>query len=134
MIEETATIVSAFLRRNQVVPTEIPALIASVNAALSHLGQAPAAKEPERTPAISIRRSVMPNEITCLDCGYRGQMLKRHLMTRHKMTPEQYRARWGLASDYPMVAPAYATRRSALAKQLGLGRRRGPGTAKTPAG
>jgi predicted transcriptional regulator len=128
MIEETATIVAAYLRKNQVATTEISALIQSVNAALSHLGQAPIAKEPERTPAVTVRRSVTPERIICLDCGHAGKMLKRHIGTSHGMTPKEYRDRWGLAADYPMVAPNYAARRSALAKQIGLGdrgRRRG---------
>jgi predicted transcriptional regulator len=130
MIEETATIVAAYLRRNQVAPTEIPTLIQSVSAALSHLGQAPVEAPSERTPAVTVRRSVTPERIICLDCGVGGKMLKRHLSTAHGMTPKEYRDRWGLAADYPMVAPNYAARRSALAKQIGLGQRGGRGRAK----
>jgi predicted transcriptional regulator len=120
VIEQTATIIAAFVKRNQVAPTELPALITQVRDALSNLGQAPIAAA-ELSPAVPIRRSIRPEAITCLDCGAAHKMIKRHLMTAHSLTPELYRARWGLPRDYPMVAPAYAQQRSALAKQIGLG-------------
>jgi predicted transcriptional regulator len=125
MIEQVAEIVAAFLKRNQVPATELPALIASVNQALAGLGQAPATAPVSLSPAVPIRRSVGAETITCLDCGQKSKMLKRHLMTAHGMTVDQYRTRWGLPGDYPMVAKNYSARRSELAKSLGLGRRGG---------
>ncbi len=130
MIDQTATIIAAYVKRNQVAPAELPALITQVNTALSRLGQAPAEAPAERTPAVSVRRSVTPERIVCLDCGLGGKMLKRHLMTAHGLTPNDYRDRWGLAADYPMVAPAYASRRSDLAKSIGLGKGSRGGRAK----
>lgn len=121
-MKEVAAIVSAYVKRNAIAPDQLPTLIASVSEALSGLGKA----EPVETgpvPAVSIRRSVTPNAITCLICGSSGQMLKRHLMTAHGMTPEQYRKHWKLPSDYPIVASNYASRRSELAKKIGLGKR-----------
>jgi predicted transcriptional regulator len=123
MIEQVAEIVAAFLKRNQVPATELPALIASVNQSLASLGQASAAAPTSLTPAVPIRRSVGAESITCLDCGQKSKMLKRHLMTAHGMTVDEYRTRWGLLPDYPMVAKNYSARRSELAKSLGLGRR-----------
>jgi predicted transcriptional regulator len=125
MIENVAAIVAAFVKRNQVPSTELPALIASVRTSLAALSQIPAAAPPALAPAVPIRRSVLPDKIVCLECGYAGLMLKRHLMTLHGTNPDEYRTRWGLKSDYPMVAPNYAARRSDLAKQSGLGTRRG---------
>jgi predicted transcriptional regulator len=131
MIEQTATIVAAFLKKNQVALTEIAPLITQVNAALSGLGQVPIEVPAERTPAVSVRRSVTPDQLICLDCGVGGKMLKRHLSTAHGLTPNDYRARWGLPSDYPMAAPNYTMRRSELAKQIGLGRGNTRGRRKT---
>ena len=112
-------------------PDQLPALIVSVSQALAGLGQAEtAAPAAALVPAVPIRRSVGAERITCLDCGWSGQMLKRHLNTAHQMSPADYRARWQLGSDYPMVAKAYAARRSELAKTIGLGTRRGRGAAK----
>ena len=123
MKKETAEIVSAYVGHNSVSTDQLPALISSVSEALSMLGGlTPAAEEP-LTPAVSIRRSVGPEAITCLDCGWAGKMIKRHLSSRHDMTPAQYRDRWKLHVDYPLVAPNYATRRSELAKKIGLGTR-----------
>jgi predicted transcriptional regulator len=124
MIEQVAEIVAAYVRKNAVSPAELPALIVSVNTSLAGLGQtapAPVAL----TPAVPIRRSVTPENIRCLECGWSGQMLKRHLTTAHGTNPDGYRSRWNLGSDYPMVAKNYATRRSDLAKQIGLGKRGG---------
>jgi predicted transcriptional regulator len=123
MIENVAEIVAAFVKRNQVPTTELlPALIASVSQSLASLGQAPAAASAPITPAVSIRRSVGADALTCLDCGFKSKMIKRHLSTRHAMTPDEYRAKWGLPKDYPMTAPNYTAHRSELAKALGLGR------------
>ncbi len=126
MIEHVAEIVAAYVGKNQVGVSELPELIASVSQALSGLGQAPAppAASP-LIPAVSIRRSVRAASITCLDCGWSGQTLKRHVSAAHGLTVDQYRARWGLSTDYPMVAPDYSARRSELAKALGLGAAKG---------
>jgi predicted transcriptional regulator len=124
MKEQVAEIVAAYVGHNSVSPDQLPALISSVSEALSMLGQAPPAEE-ARIPAVSIRRSVGPDAITCLDCGWSGKMIKRHISSAHDMTPETYRTRWKLPSDYPLVAPNYATQRSELAKKIGLGNRSG---------
>ena len=124
MIENVAEIVAAFVKRNQVPSTELPALITSVNDALANLGQGAAAAPEPLTPAVPIRRSVGAESITCLDCGFKSKMLKRHLLTAHGMTVDEYRTRWSLARDYPMVAKGYSARRSELAKSIGLGTRR----------
>src|SRR5690606_12556161 len=100
-----------------------PNLISSVYGALASLGQAPVADEPRPEPAVSIRASVKPDYIVCLEDGKKLKMLKRHLMTHYNMTPEEYRRRWGLPADYPMVAPNYAEKRRELAKAIGLGRK-----------
>ena len=122
MIEHAATIAAAYLSNHDVAPDQIPAIITSVHAALSSICQPTATVlEPVRKPAVAIRKSVQPEAITCLDCGFSGQMIRRHLTVAHDLTPEQYRERWGLAPDYPVVAPNYAVKRSALAKQIGLG-------------
>ena len=120
----TTEIVAAYVRHHTVETTELPALITGVFKALNLAGQveetAPAAR-PE--PAVPIRKSVMDSFIVCLEDGKKLKMLKRHLKTRYNMTPEEYRQRWGLPHDYPMVAPAYAEQRSELARKIGLGRR-----------
>ncbi len=122
MKEHVAEIVAAFVGKNSVEPDQLPALITSVSAALAGLGQA---STPEaRAPAVPIRRSVSANSITCLDCGWSGQVLKRHLGAAHDMTVDGYRARWGLPADYAVVAKGYAARRSEIAKALGLERQR----------
>lgn len=119
-----ADIVSAYVSNNHATPADLVDLIASVHASLAKLGgeqEAPPA-EP-LVPAVPIRKSVTPEAIICLEDGRAFKTLKRHLSTSYGMTPDQYRAKWGLPADYPMVAPAYAERRSALAKALGLGRK-----------
>lgn len=122
MIEHATSIVAAYLGNHNVAADQIPAIIASVHAALSSIGQPGAiVQEPARRPAVSIRKSVQPEAITCLECGFSGQMIRRHLTTAHDLTPEQYRERWGLPVDYPVVAPDYAVKRSQLAKEIGLG-------------
>ena len=124
-IELTADIVSAYVSNNTVPAAEIPALISQVHAALSRVGsnlsEAPA--EPLK-PAIPVKRSITPDYIVCLEDGKKFKSLKRHLRTQYNMTPEQYRDKWALPPDYPMVAPNYAAARSQLAKQMGLGQQR----------
>lgn len=120
----TTDIVSAHLSNNTVPAAEIPALIERIYKTLSGVGgdAAPSSVSAERPqPAVPIRKSVMPDYIVCLEDGKKLKMLKRHLKTAYKMTPEQYRERWGLPTDYPMVAPNYAKTRSRLAKDIGLG-------------
>src|SRR5262249_1126465 len=104
MKKETREFVPAYVGHISVSQAQLPALISSVSQALSMLGQAPPAEEP-LVPAVSIRRSVGPDAITCLDCGWSGKMIKRHLSSAHDMTPDIYRARWKLPADYPLVAP-----------------------------
>jgi predicted transcriptional regulator len=124
MKEQVAEIVAAYLRNNSVALSEVPAVIAQVYQSLTGLTQPPPA-EPE--PAVPIRRSVNPEYVVCLDCGAKAKMLRRHLLGTHNLTPVDYRERWKLANDYPLVAPNYAARRSELAKALGLGRRQEKG-------
>lgn len=121
--EHVAKIVSAYAKRHAFAADELPGLIASVHAALAAAGMpAPLVRHPKpANPAIAVRRSVQPSSLTCLDCGHRGPMLKRHLRTAHGLSPAEYRDRWGLKPDYPMVAPNYSRRRSDLAKAIGLG-------------
>ena len=118
----TTKIVQSYVRHHSLVPDQLPDLITSVHQAIVRLGQPP---EPEEvlTPAVSVRRSVHREYVVCLDCGYRGKMLRRHIDTRHGLSRDEYLRRWGLRSDYPLTAPGYSERRSALAKELGLGRR-----------
>lgn len=121
----TADIVASFVANNQVDVAGLPELIASVHASLQRLGDGqPAAVEEAPQPAVPPKRSVTPDYIICLENGKRFKSLKRHLRTAYNMSPEEYRARWGLPADYPMVAPNYAASRSALAKSMGLGRKR----------
>jgi predicted transcriptional regulator len=116
----TAQIVSAHVSKNAVAPEALPSLIMDVFRTLSTVGREPAqADKPQ--PAVPIKKSVMPEHIICLEDGKKLKMLKRHLKTSYNMTPEQYRERWGLPADYPMVAPNYASHRSSLAKKIGLG-------------
>jgi predicted transcriptional regulator len=124
MIDEVAEIVAAYLKHNTVGPDQVPAIIKQVYASLAGLGQAVAEPKETRTPAVPIRRSVAPDAITCLDCGQKSKMLKRHLMTAHSLTPDEYRTRWKLPPDYPMTATNYSAQRSELAKSAGLGQRR----------
>ncbi|MGU3536349.1 MucR family transcriptional regulator [Methylobacterium sp. A54F] len=124
-IELAADIVSAFVSNNSIPVLELPALIASVHAALSRLSAQATEEKPEPlTPAVSVKRSITPDFIVCLEDGKKFKSLKRHLRTRYDMTPDQYRAKWNLAADYPMVAPSYAAARSELAKNMGLGQQR----------
>ncbi len=118
----TAEIVSAHVSNNSVSLTDLPNLIQEVYRTLSSVGQPPAKVEPERPqPAVPVKKSITPEYLICLEDGKRLKMLKRHLQTSYNMTPDQYRERWGLGADYPMVAPNYAKHRSSLAKKIGLG-------------
>ena len=119
--ELTANIVAAYVRRNQIGSDQLATLISTVHQALE---KPAAATETERTPAVPIRRSVHPDYVVCLECGWRGQMLRRHLSTGHGLSVDQYRTRWKLPQDHALTAPGYSERRSSLAKQLGLGRGR----------
>jgi predicted transcriptional regulator len=124
-IDLAADIVSAFVSKNSVPIAELPALIQNVHAALNKTAQG--SQEPakeELRPAVSIKKSVTPDYLICLEDGKRFKSLKRHLRTRYDLSPEEYRARWNLPSDYPMVAPNYAQARSQLAKSMGLGQKR----------
>ncbi len=124
LVEMTADIVSAYVSNNSVVPADLPNLIDQTFIAL----QQAAAKESqprnvELIPAVSIKKSVTPDHIICLEDGNKFKSLKRHLRTSYNLTPEEYREKWGLPYDYPMVAPNYAARRSEMAKKIGLGRK-----------
>lgn len=120
----TADIVAAHVSNNSVAINDLPTLIQNVHSALSGISPSSGAPEVKLEPKVSIRSSVKPDYVTCVECGKRQKMLKRHLMTNHNMTPDQYRQKWGLSSDYPMVAPNYAEQRRTLAKSIGLGTKR----------
>ncbi|MFA5969584.1 MAG: MucR family transcriptional regulator [Sphingomonas sp.] len=124
LITLTADIVSAHVSNNSVAVSDLPLLISNVHGALSNLGTPIPEPEVKQEPAVSIRASIKPDYIVCLEDGKKLKMLKRHLMTHYKMTPEQYRAKWNLPADYPMVAPNYAEQRRSLAKKIGLGTKR----------
>ena len=123
-LEYAAQIVSAHVSNNSVQSSDLPSLIQQVYAALTTLGTVPAQAAERPEPAVPLKKSVFPDYIVCLEDGKKLKMLKRHLMTSYNMTPDAYRERWGLPSSYPMVAPSYAERRSALAKSIGLGHKR----------
>ncbi len=125
LITLTTEIVASHVSNNSVSPDEVATLISSVYSALSGLGQAAAPEEPAREPAVSIRASVKPDYLVCLEDGKKLKMLKRYLRTNFDMSPEQYRERWNLPADYPMVAPNYAQTRRELAVKIGLGRKPG---------
>ena len=117
----TSNIVAAHVSNNSVAGADLPGIIRDVYDTLSNVGGG-VEKEPEKlTPAVSVKKSITPDFIICLEDGKKLKMLKRHLKTAYDMTPEESRERWGLAADYPMVAPSYARQRSRLAKQIGLG-------------
>jgi predicted transcriptional regulator len=124
-IDLAADIVSAYVSNNSVPTADLPGLIADIHSALTRLGGAPVAEpsEPQK-PAVSVKKSISPDYIICLEDGKKFKSLKRHLRTQYNMSPEQYREKWGLPSDYPMVAPNYAAARSRLAKEMGLGQQR----------
>ena len=119
-----AEIVRSYVAQNSVGVDQVAALIATVHRSLSGLGQsAPASAPAPLVPAVPIRRSVQRDHVVCLDCGYRGQVLRRHLRVAHGLQPAEYRARWKLPADHPITAPGYSERRSTMAKQIGLGRK-----------
>ncbi len=133
LVTLTSDIVAAHVSNNDVTVNDLPTLISNVYGALAGLGQAaPVAEEVPLKPAVSIRSSVKPDKIVCLDCGMELKMLKRHLMTHHSLSPDQYRSRWNLGSDYPLVAPEYAEKRRDLAKKIGLGRKPGARRGRKP--
>ena len=121
-------IVSAYVSNNAMSSADLPGMIRTVHTTLVDLGKGTETGEPDLTPAVPVKKSVTPDYIICLEDGKKLKMLKRYLRSQYGMTPEEYRARWGLPHDYPMVAPNYAAQRSKLAKQIGLGR---AGTAPT---
>lgn len=126
LLSLTADIVAAHVGHNRVTVAELPELIAKVHGALAGLGQeATSLAATEQKPAVSIRSSIKPDHIVCLEDGKKLTMLKRYLQTNYGMTPQQYRAKWKLPADYPMVAPNYAEKRRTLAKAIGLGRKTG---------
>ena len=118
----TARIVSSYVRHHTVRPEQLSDLIATVHRAIGQVGQ-PVVPEEVLVPAVSVRRSVHQDYVVCLDCGYRGKTLRRHISARHGLNRDEYRKRWGLRSDHPLTAPAYSERRSTLAKARGLGRK-----------
>jgi predicted transcriptional regulator len=119
----TTNIVAAHVANNSVALADLPRLIREVHDTLASVGTSPAQEQERPTPAVPVRKSVTPEFIICLEDGKKLKMLKRHLKTAYNMTPEEYRDRWGLPADYPMVAPNYAKQRSKLAKEIGLGTR-----------
>ncbi|QEL22121.1 MucR family transcriptional regulator [Bosea sp. F3-2] len=126
IIDLVAHIVSAYVSSNSVPAADLPMLIATTHSAIAGLGKEPAAPTPavKPAPAVSIKKSITTDFLICLEDGKKFKSLKRHLRTAYDMTPDQYRAKWGLPPDYPMVAPAYAEARSNLAKSMGLGQQR----------
>ncbi len=127
-------IVSAYVGNNSLAIGELPGLITSVHGALVQLSSAPAEpEEPALVPAVSVRRSIQQDFLICLEDGKKFKSLKRHLRTRYNLSPDEYRARWNLPDDYPMVAPSYAATRSELARTMGLGQQRRKWPAKAPA-
>lgn len=121
LLELTADIVASHLSHNQVSSEALPGLIQSVYRSLSTVGEPTVEQDITPTPAVPVKKSVFPDFIVCLEDGKKLKMLKRHLKTSYEMTPDDYRTKWGLPRDYPMVAPNYAATRSSLAKQIGLG-------------
>ena len=130
LITLTSDIVAAHVSNNDVAVTDLAGLITNVYNALANLGEAVEVEEVKPQPAVAIRNSIKPDYIVCLEDGKKLKMLKRYIRTNFNMSPEEYRARWGLAADYPMVAPNYAEKRRDLAKKIGLGRN--PGTVVRP--
>jgi predicted transcriptional regulator len=125
LITLTSDIAAAHVSNNNVGVEEVPALIQNIYGALASLGQKNEAVAAPLEPAVSIRSSVKPDSVTCLECGKKMKMLKRHLSTDHGLSTDDYRSRWNLGSDYPLVAPNYAEKRRELAKKIGLGRKPG---------
>jgi predicted transcriptional regulator len=131
ILECTTSIVAAYVANNTLHKEHLSALIADTFSSLARVNRPEV--EPEKlTPAVSVKRSVQPDYIVCLEDGKKFKSLKRHLMSHYSMTPEEYREKWGLPADYPMVAPNYAAARSELAKKMGLGRREAPAAVEAP--
>lgn len=124
LLELTADIVAAHVSNNSVAVNDLPNLIQNVHQALSGISGSKAAAEERASPAVSVRSSVKPDSVTCLECGQKQKMLKRHLSTAHNSTPAEYRQKFNLPPSYPMVAPNYAEQRRTLAKSIGLGTKR----------
>lgn len=124
LITLAADIVSAHVSNNSVTVHDLPTLIQSVYQALANVGEPAPLVEEKLEPAVSARASVRPDSVTCMACGFKGKMLKRHVANEHGMTPQEYRARWNLPGDHPLVAPNYAAQRAELAKSIGLGRKK----------
>ena len=122
IVEKTSEIVAAFVSNNETTTADLPMLIQAVHRALSGISTGAPEPEARKEPAVSVRRSITPDYLICLEDGRKFKSLKRHLRTKYDMSPEDYRSKWGLAKDYPMVAPNYAAARSALAKNMGLGK------------
>lgn len=133
LLSLTADIVSSHVSNNSVAVSDLPSLIANVYASLAGLGATSAPEKIKQEPAVSVRASIKPDYIVCLEDGRKLKMLKRHLMTSYGMTPDAYRTKWGLPADYPMVAPNYAERRRSLAIRIGLGNKRTPDGGLKPA-
>lgn len=125
LLEITTDIVASFVSNNPLPSSGLSELIATVHGTVLALAADEPAEAPRPDPAVPISKSITPDHIICLEDGRKLKMLKRYLRSRYDLTPEEYRARWGLPADYPMVAPNYAKRRSAFAKEIGLGRKRG---------
>ena len=126
LLRMSVEIVSAYVSNNSIAATNVPDVINTVYGALNSIsGQVVSESAEAQKPAVSVRRSIHPDHIICLEDGKKLKMLKRHLRAAYGMSPDEYRAKWGLPSDYPMVAPNYAQQRSAFAKQIGLGRKKG---------
>ena len=122
LIDMTAEIVAAYVSSNAIAAGDLPVLIQSVHKALTGVANgSQAAQAPPQEPAVPVKKSITADHLVCLEDGRKFKSLKRHLRTKYNMTPEEYRAKWGLPKDYPMVAPNYARARSELAKQMGLG-------------
>jgi predicted transcriptional regulator len=121
--ELAAKIVAAYVQNNRLATDQIAGLISSVCQALANLQRPMVSEEAQRTPAVSIRQSIRPDYVVCLDCGWRGLMLRRHLSAAHGLAVQEYRARWNLPANHAVIAPAYSALRSAMAKHAGLGRK-----------
>lgn len=132
LLQRTAEIVGAYVKNNRIPMSELPNVVADVSTALNRLSNPPEPEVEKPTPAVNPKRSVFPEYIICLDDGLKFKSLKRHIMTSYGLTPDQYREKWGLPSDYPMVAPDYAAQRSELARKIGLGRKAEPVAAPAP--
>ena len=123
VVKLAADIAAAYVSFNTVSSSELPELLRTIHGSLDSISHNGAAKQEERQPAVSVRRSVQTNYLVCLEDGKKLKMLKRYLRTRYNRSPDDYRKKWGLPPDYPMVAPSYSSQRSAFAKKIGLGRR-----------